>query len=56
MSRRSSIPPYYFVLHPVSATLFSYTVLQSMLLTHRQGGVIWRGTLYPLEELKKGLV
>jgi glycosyltransferase involved in cell wall biosynthesis len=56
MSRRSTIPPYYFVLHPVSATLFSYTVLQSMLLTHRQGGVIWRGTLYPLEELKKGLV
>jgi cellulose synthase/poly-beta-1,6-N-acetylglucosamine synthase-like glycosyltransferase len=56
MSRRSSIPPYYFVLHPVSTTLFSYTVLQSMLLTYRQGGVIWRGTLYPLEELKKGLV
>jgi len=56
MSRRSAIPPYYFVLHPVSTTLFSYTVLQSMLLTYRQGGVIWRGTLYPLEELKKGLV
>ncbi len=56
MSRRSAIPPYYFVLHPVSTTLFSYTVLQSMLLTYRQGGVIWRGTLYPLEELKKGLI
>ena len=56
MSQRSSIPAYYFVLHPVSTTLFSYTVLYSMIATYRQGGVIWRGTLYPLEELKKGLV
>jgi glycosyltransferase involved in cell wall biosynthesis len=56
MSRRSAIPPYYFVLHPISTILFSYTVLQSMLLTYKQGGVVWRGTLYPLDELKKGLV
>lgn len=56
MSGRTAIPPYYFLLHPVSTTLFSYTVLRSMILTYRQGGVIWRGTLYPLDELKKGLV
>jgi glycosyltransferase involved in cell wall biosynthesis len=56
MSRRSSIPPYYFVLHPVSTALFSYTVLYSMIATYRQGGVMWRGTLYSLDELKKGLV
>ena len=56
MSKRSAIPPYYFALHPVSTILFSYTVFLSMVLTHRQGGVMWRGTLYPLEELKKGLV
>ena len=56
MSGRSAIPAYYFVLHPVSTALFSYTVLRSMFLTYRQGGVVWRGTLYPLDELKKGLV
>lgn len=56
MSGRTAIPPYYFLLHPVSTTLFSYTVLRSMILTYRQGGVVWRGTLYPLDELKKGLV
>jgi len=56
MSRRSSIPPYYFVLHPISTTLFAYTVLRSTFLTLRQGGVVWRGTLYPLDELKRGLV
>ncbi len=56
MSGRSEIPPYYFVLHPISTTLFSYTVLRSMVLTYKRGGVEWRGTLYPLDELKKGLV
>ena len=56
MSWRSSIPPYYFVLHPISTALFSYTVLLSMFLTLKQGGVVWRGTFYALEELKDGLV
>jgi len=56
MSGRSAIPAYYFVLHPVSTALFSYTVLRSMILTYQQQGVMWRGTLYPLDELKKGLV
>ncbi|HZR59233.1 MAG TPA: glycosyltransferase family 2 protein [Terriglobales bacterium] len=56
MSRRSSIPPYYFALHPVSTVLFLYTLLRSMFVTVKQGGIVWRGTKYPLEELKKGLV
>jgi glycosyltransferase involved in cell wall biosynthesis len=56
MSLRSRIPPYYFFLHPVSTTLFAYTLLRSMVRTLRDGGVRWRGTLYPLEELRKGLV
>ena len=56
MSMKSSIPPYYFLLHPISTTLFAYTVLRSMVLTLGRGGVVWRGTFYPLEELRKGLV
>jgi hypothetical protein len=56
MSRRSSIPPYYFALHPVSTVLFLYTLLRSMIVTLSQGGIVWRGTKYPLDELKKGLV
>jgi glycosyltransferase involved in cell wall biosynthesis len=56
MSWRSSIPPYYFVLHPISTTLFLYTLLRSAYVTIVQDGVIWRGTKYPLEELKRGLV
>jgi glycosyltransferase involved in cell wall biosynthesis len=56
MSRKSDIPPYYFVLHPVSTTLFVYTMLRSTFLTLARGGVAWRGAFYPLEELRRGMV
>jgi glycosyltransferase involved in cell wall biosynthesis len=56
MSRRSSVPPYYFLLHPVSSALFIYALLRSMCLTLWHGGIVWRGTKYRLEELRKGLV
>jgi cellulose synthase/poly-beta-1,6-N-acetylglucosamine synthase-like glycosyltransferase len=56
MSWRSSVPPYYFALHPVSTTMFIYTLLRSMALTLWNDGIEWRGTKYPLEELRKGLV
>ncbi len=56
MSARSAIPPYYFFLHPVSTSLFMYTLLRSMLHTLWNGGIVWRGTKYPLEELRKGMV
>jgi glycosyltransferase involved in cell wall biosynthesis len=56
MSFKSSIPAYYFLLHPISTLLFAYTLLRSMFLTLRDQGVTWRGTKYPLEELRKGVV
>jgi glycosyltransferase involved in cell wall biosynthesis len=54
--RRVEIEPWYFLLHPISTLLFIYTILRSMFVTLRNGGVEWRGTFYPLDELKKGLV
>jgi hypothetical protein len=56
MSWNSAVPPYYFLLHPVSTVLFVYTLLRSMVLTLWNDGVEWRGTKYPLEELRKGIV
>jgi hypothetical protein len=56
MSWRSGVPPYYFLLHPVSTVLFIYTLLRSTALTLWNGGIVWRGTKYRLEELRKGLV
>ncbi len=53
---RDQIPPWYFFLHPVSTVLFIYTVLRSTCVTLWNGGVEWRGTFYPLEDLRKGLV
>ena len=56
MSWRSAVPPYYFFLHPISTVLFVYTLLRSMFLTLWNDGITWRGTKYPLEELRKGMV
>jgi cellulose synthase/poly-beta-1,6-N-acetylglucosamine synthase-like glycosyltransferase len=56
MSRMSDIPAYYIVLHPVSSAFFVYIMLRSMALTLGRGGVVWRGTFYPLEELRRGMV
>jgi glycosyltransferase involved in cell wall biosynthesis len=56
MSSLSDVPGYYFFLHPVSTTLFMYTLIRSMIHTLRNDGIVWRGTRYPLEQLRKGLV
>jgi glycosyltransferase involved in cell wall biosynthesis len=56
MSWESDVPAYYFVLHPIGAALFVYILLRSMILTLARGGVVWRGTFYPLEDLRKGMV
>jgi len=56
MSWKSPIRPYYFFLHPISSTLFIYTLLRSMCLTLARDGVVWRGTKYPLDELRRGRV
>jgi len=56
VSRLVPISPLYFFLHPIGTGLFIYAVLRSMLLTLFRKGVVWRGTLYPLDELRKGLV
>jgi glycosyltransferase involved in cell wall biosynthesis len=42
--------------HPLGAFIVIYIILRSMIVTLARGGVVWRGTFYPLEELKRGLV
>lgn len=44
----------YALLMPFSAALVSYTALRSTVLTLLRGGIQWRGTFYPLRELRRG--
>jgi glycosyltransferase involved in cell wall biosynthesis len=50
------VSPFYCLTHPLGALVFAYMLLRSTMVTLRQGGIIWRGTFYPLEDLKRGAV
>jgi GT2 family glycosyltransferase len=48
--------PLYGFTHPLGALIFCWMLLRSAIATLWRGGVVWRDTFYPLEELRKGLV
>jgi hypothetical protein len=48
--------PWYALTQPLGAAIFCYMLLRSTVVTLRQGGIYWRGTFYPLEELRRGMV
>lgn len=50
------VSPLYCLTLPLGATVFSYILLRSTVITLRQGGIYWRETFYKLEELRRGLV
>lgn len=41
---------------PIGMTIFTYALLRSMIVTHWQQGIVWRGTHYPLERLRANRV
>ena len=55
-SRHSRISPWYAILFPAGAILFIYSLIRSAFTTLKDGGVTWRGTFYPLAELRKSRV
>ena len=46
------VPAGYMVAYPLAAVVFLYAMLRSMTLALMRGGVVWRGTLYSLRELR----
>ncbi|MEO6807328.1 MAG: glycosyltransferase [Edaphobacter sp.] len=53
LSRHSGISTWYALFFPFAALVFAFALLRSIFVTLQQGGVIWRGTFYPLAELRK---
>jgi len=50
------VSPLYAFTHPLGALLFSYMLVRSTVVTLKQGGIIWRDTFYPLDDLRRGVV
>jgi hypothetical protein len=56
VSRAFGVEPVYALAHPIGALLMTWMVARSAFVTLRQGGIVWRGTFYSLDELKRGVV
>ncbi len=53
---RAKASRWFGVTHTLGALVIVYIILRSMVVTLGRGGVVWRGTFYPLEELRRGQV
>jgi GT2 family glycosyltransferase len=51
--RFTGVSSFYFLTLPLAVVLLLYAMLRSMMVTLLRGGVTWRGTFYPLGELRK---
>ena len=51
--RITQVPPWLAVLFAPASAILLFAVARSMFLALVRGGVLWRGTLYPLKELKR---
>jgi len=54
--REFKVSVLYAVTYPIGALIFIWMLARSTIVTLWTGGIEWRGTFYPLEELKRGVV
>jgi hypothetical protein len=54
--REFGVSRLYALTQPIGAVIFAWMLARSTIVTLRRGGITWRGTFYPLEELKRGVV
>lgn len=55
-ARRHGANPWHAFGFPLGALLFCWVVLRTMILNLAQGGIWWRDTFYPLDELRRNRV
>lgn len=55
-SRGMRIRPWQAVFMPVGGVLFGYAILRSAMVAVARRGLFWRGTFYPLTELRRELL
>jgi hypothetical protein len=55
-ARQLRAPVILAVTYPVGGLIFAWMLARSMIVTLWQGGIVWRGTFYPLDELRRGMV
>ncbi|PFA63909.1 glycosyl transferase [Bacillus sp. AFS015802] len=53
IKRMTNESPLLLLSLPVTAMLFIYSIGRATFLTFKRGGIEWRGTVYPLRELKQ---
>jgi len=51
--RYNRVPSAYFLTFPIAAAVLIYALFRSVLVTLLRGGIRWRGTFYPISELRK---
>ncbi|MFZ3201720.1 MAG: glycosyltransferase [Candidatus Acidiferrales bacterium] len=56
VSVEAGVSPLYALTHPLGGLIFAWMMMRSTAVTLWQGGIVWRGTFYPLAELKRGVV
>ncbi len=50
------VSPWYCLTLPLGATVFSFILMRSTVITLKQGGIYWRDTFYKLDDLRRGIV
>lgn len=56
VAHKAGLSALYALTHPLGAAILIYVTLRSTIVTLQQGGVVWRDTFYPLEDLRRGRV
>jgi glycosyltransferase involved in cell wall biosynthesis len=55
-ARFHGFPPWFALGFPITAGLFTFIIVRSVTCNLVKGGITWRGTFYPLAELRKNQV